>query len=358
MRQESLSFIESLSSQNKEQQQLLFDSYLSDLKSSFKEQSLDSLQRSTETSYKLTSEQLEQSKKAISAELSNNRGAIEKNISLMLEKVTGLGDLIHKVEEKTGQNYGEMGALLKQTNEQTKNLVVTTSAIRDILSNSQARGFWGERIAEDILKHSGFIENIHYRKQMTLPSGSRPDFTFLLPEDLKLHMDVKFPLENYKNYINAKENEIKKKYEKLFISDVKNTMKSLLTRSYINPDLTVGCVLLFIPHEEIISFVQQKSPELIEESLKNHIILCSPMSLLSVLMVVKKAVETFKIQKTSEDLIRHMNSFKKQWHLYSNSFEGLGKKIKDLEGEYETLTGTRTRQLSRIVDKISAGTGT
>lgn len=350
---ENQDFLKDLVLNNKEQQQLLFETYMGRLQNSFKAESLDNLQRSTETTYKLTSKQLEQNQKAITDEISSNRGAIEKNISLMLEKVSGLGDLVHKVEKQTGQSYGELGTLLKQTNEQTKSLVATTSSIKDVLSNSQSRGLFGERIAEDILKHSGFIENIHYKKQVTLESGGRPDFSFLLPEDLLLHMDVKFPLDNYKKYLSTKNSEAQKRLQKAFVADVKTTMKSLLSRSYIDPDKTVDCVLLFIPHEDVISFVQEKSPELIEESLKKHVILCSPMSLLSVLMVVKKAVETFKIQKTSQEIVQHMNIFKKQWQLYTNSFDGLGKKIKDLEGDYEKLVGTRTRLLGSIVDRIS-----
>lgn len=353
LREKSFKFATELASDNKEQQRVLFDSYLCDLKSSFREQSLDNLQRSTETTFKLTSEQLENNKNSIREELSTSRSQIEKNITDMLQKVTDLGKLIHVMEEKTGQNYGQLGALLKQTNEQTKDLISTTSSIRDVLSNSQNRGLWGEKIAEDILKHSGLIENIHYKKQVTLESGSRPDFTFLLPQDLKLHMDVKFPLENYKNYVKSSEGQDKKKYEKLFISDIKNTVKSLLTRSYIDPNSTVGCVLLFIPHEQILSFVQENKPELLDECLKNHIILCSPMSLLSVLMVVKKAVETFRIQKTSQEILAYMNTFKKQWGFYNKSFETLGRRIKDLDLEYDKLTTTRTKQLTNIVDKIA-----
>ena len=38
---------------------------------------------------------------------------------------------------------------------------------------------------------------------------------------------------------------------------------------------------------------------------------------------------------------------------YNKSFETLGKRIKDVESEYEKLTTTRTKQLSNIVGKIS-----
>ena len=38
---------------------------------------------------------------------------------------------------------------------------------------------------------------------------------------------------------------------------------------------------------------------------------------------------------------------------YNKSFETQGKRIKDVESEYEKLTTTRTKQLSNIVGKIS-----
>jgi len=272
----------------------------------------------------------------------------------MLSKVKDLGLLVHNMEGNTGKTFGEMSSLLKHTNKQTEDLISTTNAIKDVLSNSQTRGFWGERIAEDILKHSGLIENIHYKKQVTLDSGSRPDFTFLLPNKLLLHMDVKFPLENYKKYTQVSpESKEAKIYEKSFLLDVKNTTRSLLTREYIEPNTTVGCVLLFMPNEQVLRFIQERKPEIIEECLKKQIILCSPMSLVSILMIIRKSIETFKIKKTSQDLIASMNQFNKQWLLYNKSFETLGKRIKDLDSDYDKLTITRTKQLGNIVDKIS-----
>ena len=76
---------------NKEHQRTLFDSYLNNLKASLKEHSIDSLQRSTETTFKLTSEQLDNNRKSFTQELSNNRIYLEKQIHDMLGKVKELG---------------------------------------------------------------------------------------------------------------------------------------------------------------------------------------------------------------------------------------------------------------------------
>ena len=69
------------------------------------------------------------------------------------------------------------------------------------LSSSQKRGQWGERIVEDILNVIGLIEGINYTKQGVVESGERPDFTFKLPKEKIIYMDVKFPLAHYERYI-------------------------------------------------------------------------------------------------------------------------------------------------------------
>ena len=63
----------------------------------------------------------------------------------------------------------------------------SSSALRDILANTQVRGQWGERMAEDVFRLIGFVETVNYTKQTTVADGhSRPDFTILMPEGKKL----------------------------------------------------------------------------------------------------------------------------------------------------------------------------
>lgn len=111
----------------------------------------------------------------------------------------------------------------------------TTNMLREVLANTKARGQWGERMAEDILRTAGFIENMNYLKQRKIEGqGSRPDFTFLLPRGLKLNMDVKFPLDNYLKYIEAEAEVDCAKFCNDFLRDVKAQIKEVTTRKYIN----------------------------------------------------------------------------------------------------------------------------
>ena len=54
----------------------------------------------------------------------------------------------------------------------TQALSTSTQSLREALANPKARGQWGERMAEDVLRLAGFIEHVNYEKQ-TAVEGTR-----------------------------------------------------------------------------------------------------------------------------------------------------------------------------------------
>ena len=94
-----------------------------------------------------------------------------------------------------GEKQVSVESQLRTHAELTQHLATTTQSLREALANPKARGQWGERMAEDILRHAGFIEHVNYEKQVAVEGGRTiPDFTFFLPKGQVLYMDVKFPL--------------------------------------------------------------------------------------------------------------------------------------------------------------------
>src|SRR5438105_1027207 len=82
---------------------------------------------------------------------------------------------------------------------------------------------WGERMAEDVLRLAGFVDGINYRKRHAISgSGGIPDYTFLLPQGLCVHMDVKFPLSNYLRYLEAGSEVEAERHRREFLKDVRS----------------------------------------------------------------------------------------------------------------------------------------
>jgi DNA recombination protein RmuC len=234
-------------------------------------------------------------------------------------------------------------------------LTQTTNTLREALASSKARGQWGERMAEDVLQIAGFIENINYLKQKAIEGGSRPDFTFLLPQELKVNMDVKFPLDNYIRFLEAQTESDKVKFRNDFLRDVKNKIKEVATRDYINPEQnTVDYVLLFIPNEQVYAFIHEQDHSIFDDGIKNHVIFCSPITLFAVLAVIRQAVDNFALEKTSNEILSLFGTFKRQWDEFIKKLELLGKRIEDVQKEYDSLRSVRRRQLEKPLHKIES----
>jgi DNA recombination protein RmuC len=111
-------------------------------------------------------------------------------------------------------------------------------------------------------------------------------------------------------------------------------------------------VLLFIPSEQIYTFIWMNDSSIIDDGLKNKIICCSPINLYAILIVMRQAMSNFMIEKQSNEILALMGNFRKQWTQFVEKFDDLGERIKKTQDTYSELTGTRRRQLDRAVEKI------
>ena len=230
----------------------------------------------------------------------------------------------------------------------------SSSALRDILANTQVRGQWGERMAEDVFRLIGFVEHVNYTKQTTTADGhSRPDFTILMPEGKKLNMDAKFPLTNYIKYVEAESEQEAQEYSRAFIRDVRDRAREVVGRDYINPDdNTLDYVLVFIPNEPMYHYILQHGADVVEEALRNRVVLCSPISLFAILSVIRHALDNFAIEKASDEILSELAIFDRQWDMFTNQMETVGKRIESAQTAFESLKGTRTRALDRPLGRI------
>lgn len=324
------------------------------LKANFGKLSLEALATSTEEFLKLAKAKLESEREVSSKELEAKKSLIDLELKRMTTELEKVSTLIKDLEKDRAEKFGELSHQLRMATEQTSLLMQTTQTLREALSSTKARGQWGERMAEDVLRLAGFIENVNYLKQKAVEGfGSRPDFTFLLPRNLKLHMDVKFPLDNYLRYLEATSEAEKIRYRNDFLRDVKARIKEVTAREYIDPEQnTLDYVLLFIPNEQIYAFIHEQDSTLLDEGIKNRVIFCSPLTLYAVLAVIRQAVENFALEQTSNEILSLLGAFRKQWEEFLKRFEQLGKRIGDLQKEYDALVTTRRSQLERPLKKI------
>jgi DNA recombination protein RmuC len=263
---------------------------------------------------------------------------------------------VETLMKSVGEGNASVKTRLENAATVIKDLSETTGGLKSALAGNSIRGQWGERMAEDVLRLAGMIEGINYTKQSKLQdSGSRPDFTFMLPQNQTVNMDVKFPFNNYQLYVDAKTDTEREKYKKDFLKDVKLRIKELQSRGYVNPEEnTVDYVLLFIPNEQIFSFINEHARDLIDEAMQGKTILCSPLSLYAILAVVRQSIDNFRMESKSQEMLTIFGTFHEQWGKFKEQMETVKNRFASTQKEYDELMGTRTRQLDKPLEKIDA----
>lgn len=327
-----------------------FESIEKDLAAQFSTLSLNALSKNSAEFLRLAEEKLKAQTVEGVKDLEGKKGLIDRSLSEMEKTLLDLRQRIDAV----GKGNTEVSTLIRKHEDVTHRLKETTEHLREALASSKKRGEWGERMAEDIINLTGMIEGVNYIKQKALQGSSgRPDYTFFMPNHLKINMDVKFPLDNYLNYLDADTEPEKKRYRDELLRNTKTMIKQVTTRDYINPqDNTVDYVLVFIPNEQVYGFINEADRTIMDEALKQKVVLCSPFTLYAVLAVIRQGIENFNLEQTASEMLRLLGDFSKQWNMYKEKFGMMGKRLDDAKKEYDTLVTTRTNMLERPLKKI------
>jgi DNA recombination protein RmuC len=262
-------------------------------------------------------------------------------------------DLMASLKVAGAEQHGQLITNLRAATASTQALAETTQHLRQALASPKARGQWGERMADDVLRAAGMVEGVTYRKQTAITGGAIPDVTFFLPGGRFLHMDVKFPVDNYLRHLEAENDTDREASAKAFLRDVRNRVRELSGReSYIDQDETLDEVLLFIPNESVWAFIHERDPQLIDLAMGQKVVLCSPVSLFAVLAVIRQAVDQTRLERTSNEILECLSAFRAQWQKYADAVDTLDKRFQSVQKGLDELTGPRRRVLERQLDRI------
>jgi DNA recombination protein RmuC len=299
---------------------------------------------------------------AVSAELTAKKDVIESRLGQMQSEVRSdidrLTTLVNQLGEATSERFGQVDSSLRAHAEVTQHLTSTTQSLREALASPNNRGQWGERMAEDIIRAAGFIEHKQYRKR-TAVSGSGqgiPDFTFMMPKGQVLFMDVKFPMAAYLRFLDATTEAEKATHRATFLRDVRMRVKELARREYAASDdrPAVDNVLLFVPNETLSAFIHETDPALIDDAMRQNVVICSPLTLFAFLGIIRQAFDNFVMEQTSQEMLQLLGKFAQQWGKYTESIDKVKRQFDTVSRSFDELATTRRRALERPLKDLEA----
>ncbi len=258
--------------------------------------------------------------------------------------------------EKTNATFTDVIkrlALIDRAQHEIAALSTNIVSLQEILSDKQARGAFGE------VQLSGIIRNLlaetDFTFQHTLSNHKRADCILWLPEPTgNVVIDAKFPLENYRKYIdNTLSEQEKRIHEAAFRQDVKMHIRDIAEK-YILPGETADGALMFIPAEAIFADLHAKFPEIITLSQQAHVWIVSPTTLMAVLTTARAVLKDAATRKQIHIIQEHLAYLAKDFMRFQKRMDNLKTHINQAQQDISDASISANKITSRFekIEKV------
>ncbi|HEX8663447.1 MAG TPA: DNA recombination protein RmuC [Beijerinckiaceae bacterium] len=241
-------------------------------------------------------------------------------VRLISERLEGLQHRVGQGLEATTRHQGEHLAKLNErlavidaAQKNLRDLTGEVVGLKEILSNKQARGAYGQGRMEAIVRDG--LPAGAYEFQATLSNRTRPDCLVRLPGDERgLVVDAKFPLEGFALFRDAKTDEARAKAAQRVRADIGVHVKDLAEK-YLIAGETQDVALMFVPAESVYADLAEHFEDVVQKAHRARIVIVSPSLLSLAIQVLQalvrdarirdeaRAIQT-EVQKLLEDVSR------------------------------------------------------
>ena len=244
----------------------------------------------------------QQSAEFFAAQSATLEGKTRSILAPFEEQIKGLSASVNTLQTTYSQEQGTISQLATQIT----TLQSTTTTLTNSLKSPTARGSWGENQLRNVIQLAGMESYCDYTEQFTGGEGEsdqRPDVVVRLPNGAMIAIDSKAPLSAYLRMQDATDVATKEIELKNHARLMRDHMKKLSDKKYWNqfpqsPDF----VVMFIPGEGFVSDAMRSDPSLLDDAMKNRVLVASPVNLLALLFAVAKGWQAHSIAEHAKEV--------------------------------------------------------
>lgn len=311
--------------------------------------SQQALQSNNENFLRLAREKLTQYQIQAEASFEKKEKAIETLLHPINETLKQTESQIRAIEKERKESYGSLTQHLKLINESQTDLRAETQNLVQALRRPEVRGQWGELTLKRIAELAGMVNYCDFYEQQTgsdEDSRMRPDMVVRMPDQRELIVDAKTPLDAYLNATQAQDEKTRTDSLHKHARNVRERMRELASKAYWNqfrhsPDF----VVLFIPGEQFLSAALEQDPQLLEDALKNKVILATPTSIVALLRAVAFGWRQQSVARNAEKIRELGEALYHRLATFAEHLQKLGKNLDASVEQFNKATGSLDRQV-------------
>ncbi|MBQ1997500.1 MAG: DNA recombination protein RmuC [Alphaproteobacteria bacterium] len=254
-------------------------------------------------------------------------------VAVLLRKPTVDISVLREDNIRLREKLAERLGALSQNAIELKNISNDIANFKNILmGNKQARGTFGERQLEDLVRDIMPPET--YAFQSVLETGVRPDCIIRLPYPPgDMIIDSKFPLESYNRMLqDANDGMARKQFE----LDVRKHIDAI-GEKYIISGRTAESAMMFIASESIFETLHREFPNTIEYAAKRKVFIVSPSTLWATLNTIRAVLSDIKIKRVAAKIKKELDLLLTDLTRLSDRAENVSKHFAQAQNDIEQL---------------------
>lgn len=314
------------------------------LQDSFKSLSADALKNNNQTFVDLAKAHLSSYQEAAKGDLELRQKSIEGLVKPIKESLTQVDARILDLEKQRLDAYAGLNQQVKQLMVEQGDLRKETSRLVTALRRPTVRGRWGEIQLKRVVELAGMLDHCDFTEQTSVTTEDgrlRPDMVVRLPGDKNLVVDSKAPLEAYLNAQDAADEETRAQLMKAHARQIRDHLTKLGQKAYwehLRP--TPEFVVMFLPGEIFFSSALEHDPALIEEGVKQKVIVASPTTLIALLRAVYYGWQQEKVAKNAQLISDCGRKLYKHVVVMAEHFAKVGKNLSGAMAAYNSSVKT------------------
>ncbi|HEY2117586.1 MAG TPA: DNA recombination protein RmuC [Candidatus Acidoferrum sp.] len=253
--------------------------------------------------------------------------------------------------KNTREQISQMQKQIGEVQQAGAQMHQTAQTLENILGGTKSRGILGESTLERLLEDS--LPQAQFATQFKFRSGEAADAVIFLRDKKLLAIDSKFPLEAFRRLTEEGEDA-----RKTFISAVKLHADSIARKYIVADEGTLDFAMMFVPSEsvyyELLMSADHKGMSVDEYCRSKKIVAVSPNTLYAHLCVISMGMRGMQIEENAKQLSDHLRGMRTQLDKFTESFEKVGKHLKDAQQSYNEAD-KRYDKASNTLDTMLSG---
>jgi DNA recombination protein RmuC len=306
-------------------------------------------QSHSETFLKLARETLSVQTERAKGELAAREQAIDSLVTPIRDALARAERQLLELDQSRRETHGSISAQLEALASSQQALSAETRNLVSALRRPEVRGQWGEITLRRLVELAGMVEHCDFvtqSHQLTETGAVRPDMVIHLPESRDLVVDVKTPLDAYLEATEAPSEAERRTALERHATIVAGRIRELASKAYWSQfERSPEFVILFIPGDQFLSAALAERPALLDDALRQNIILATPTSLVALLKAIAYGWQQTALTHNAAEIRASALQLYERLTTFASHLSNVGKSLGDSVRAFNASVGSLERMV-------------